>query len=211
MKVFITHNLQRIPKELKDLSDITVKKAAARAVKETATKLRKDLSMEVRKRVNLPASGTSRGGRGLVPPGVKDLIVVDAKVKANRSTPLSSIFAHIRTSNKPISLIHFVRGKKEPANQKGIPVKRRKKLKVQIMRGKTETRPHSFIQRAKGNIQVFNRGSGRNIKKQSVPSVFEFLKKPGVLNPFLDNAGQYYQTRLIQNLKFFGGKTERKK
>lgn len=210
MKLFITHNLNRIPKELKELSEVSVKKATARAVRETGTKLRKDLSMEVRKRINLPATGSSKGGKGLVPPGVKNMILLDAQVKANRSTPLSSIFAHIRTDNKPVSLIHFVRGKKEPANQKGIPVKRRKKVKVQIMRGKTETRPKAFIQRVKGSVQVFNRGSGRTMKKQSVPSIFEFLKKPGVINPFVDNASRYYQSRLLHNLKFFAGKIDRK-
>ena len=114
MRIQIKHNFAGLSQALADLSQKQIGAALYRATNETARRVRKTFSMEIRKRINLPAGGSSDGGRGLTPPGVKNLLQVRMAQRPSRGSPINSVFATIGTSNKPISLIHFVRGSKAP-------------------------------------------------------------------------------------------------
>jgi hypothetical protein len=73
-------------------------------------------------------------------------------------------------SKEPLHLLRFVKGSKDPIEQKGIPVKRRRKLRVEIAPGQRILLKHAFIQTA-NSPQVFKRGAGGKLKRQSAPSI----------------------------------------
>jgi hypothetical protein len=86
---------------------------------------------------------------------------------------IGSLEAVISYSKKPIPMLEFVRGNKNPIPQKGIPVKRRRKLKVEVVPGRRRTLQSAFIQTVKSK-QVFKRIKAQaRFKTQSIPSVGE--------------------------------------
>ncbi len=203
--IHIKSDLWKIPLYLKGISQKVIKRATARSVNETARNLTKNVSMEIRKRYKLPAGGTSEGGGGRRPPGVKSMISVTKARNPGRSTPLASIFATIGTSKKPISLIHFVKGAKVAPRQAGIPVNKRKPVKVQINPGRTVTLPRAFIQEARGSVQVFRRGKGGKLIKQSIPAINMVLRKEAVRDRIYKEAREIYQRRLMHNINYYMG------
>ena len=219
MRLHIRHNLGSIPKELSKLADRQIKNATYRATKETTTRVRKTFAQEIRKHINLPASGKSAGGRGSRPPGVKDMIKVITEAKRpSKSTPVGSIFATIGTSTKPISLIHFVRGRKAAPSWVRVPnAKRKGRVKVQIFKGQTKSKPKLFIQEAKGAIQVWRRKKRQGpdkMLKQAIPSLFHLVSKRKIAAAIRGDAGEYYTQRLLHHLRFYasgGGKASKPK
>lgn len=215
MRIRIKHNLDDIPKELRKMAEKQVRAALFRATNETARRVRKTFSMEIRKRINLPASGKSDGGRGRRPPGVKDLLQVNMAQRPTRGAKLTSIFATIGSSSKPISLIHFVRGSKQPPRMAGIPAKRRRKVKVMVEKGKAGVRPKMFIQEAKGAVQVWRRHRRKGpdkMLKQATGSLFSLVNKRKIAAAVQVDAGKFLQDRFLHHLKFAaeGGSKARK-
>lgn len=103
------------------------------------------------------------------------------RLKKAQGKELIDLEATVTFSGIPLPLILFVAGAKQPREQKGIPVGRRKRLKVEIKRGQKKTRQHLFIARAKRGehrYQVFQRASsGKSaLKMQSAPSIAEMLR-----------------------------------
>ncbi|MBE9542559.1 MAG: hypothetical protein IMF01_09590 [Proteobacteria bacterium] len=75
-----------------------------------------------------------------------------------------------------LPMLYFVRGNISNIKQKGVKVSKRKKLKVQIYKGKKFTLKKAFIQKHKSK-QVFKRGDGRSMIKQGIPSMSEMVDK----------------------------------
>lgn len=74
-------------------------------------------------------------------------------------------------SGIPIGMMEFVVGKKTKIEQKGIKVRKRRKLKAKIAPGKTFRLKGAFIQDVK-STQVFRRRSeGRRVRKLGVSSI----------------------------------------
>lgn len=93
-----------------------------------------------------------------------------AEIERTRGGGFRSLVGSVDYSVEPVRMIEFVKGSKQPIKQKGIPVRKRRKLKVEVRPGKRIKLPGAFIQRKK-SIQVFRRmGTGR-FRKQSVPSI----------------------------------------
>ncbi len=99
------------------------------------------------------------------------------QIKAKGST-LDRLEASLIVSAKPISAITYIVGKREPRSQKGITIRKRKKVKVRIRPGKTTILPNAFLAKGKsGNTQIFRRkkrGKGSTslpIKKLSSPAL----------------------------------------
>ena len=67
-------------------------------------------------------------------------------------------------------MLEFVRGAKTPIQQKGVKVKRRRKLKIEIKPGRKVILAHAFIQRVR-TLQVFKRKNERRLAKQGIHSV----------------------------------------
>lgn len=55
----------------------------------------------------------------------------------------------LRFMPKEFSMLKFVKGRKTPSAQRGVPVKARKRLRVEVERGKVKTLSRSFIARVK--------------------------------------------------------------
>lgn len=107
----------------------------------------------------------------------------------NLFTQLSSYFG---VSNQKISMLHFVKGPKTPRRQKGIPVRKRKRLRFEVQKGRRFTGKGAiFMAKLSNNrVQVFRRGGVRNkIHKQSLSGFGKIFSQPSVKNE-LSRLGQ---------------------
>ena len=118
--------------------------------------------------------------------------------------------ALIKTHHKAISMIHFVRGRKEPAKQKGIAVRKRKKLRVQIRPGSTVTLKKSFIAQANKAVQVFRRRPSGKLAKRRTFSLKTFLEKKEVMSHLLEFGQKRYLKEFERNFKFYLGKIKKR-
>lgn len=104
----------------------------------------------------------------------------DVKKKIGITKPKAGSFASLEGilsfDDTPQPLLDFVKGSKAIISQKGIPIKKRKVLKIEITRGKSFKMKGGFIQKVK-STQVFRRGKSGGFKKQSAPSIGEFIQK----------------------------------
>jgi len=202
----VTENMAgNIANYLKGFTHVAVKRAAVRSMNRTAVTVRKESVNIIGRRLRLPKGGrTSKGGGGNTPPGLKSLFAI-SNARFSRSVPLNSLYATVNTSSKSISLIHFVKGAKVPANQKGIAVARRKKLVVEVRPGVKATLNKAFIVRSRkgGAVQVFRRDKADKLIKQSVPSVHTFMGRAEVRAQVSKVANARYRTEFIRNLEFY--------
>lgn len=90
---------------------------------------------------------------------------------------LRDLQAALVFSGDPISMRNFVVGKKTAIEQKGIPIKKRRKLKARVKYGQTIKLAGAFLQiGASGNKQVFrHRGKGRKMRKISTKSLAKII------------------------------------
>lgn len=158
---------------LKQLDSKEVYRAARRAANRTLLTLRKESINLLRQEINLK------------PGKLRDKYIWLEKAKG-----ASAVEAAICFSSQPVPLLDFVRGSqnKSTDDQKGVPVKRRKKLRVEIVPGKRFTMKRAFIQRVKSK-QVFNRtGPKGPFKAQSTPSIGAIVmsRKRGVGDALVD-------------------------
>lgn len=176
----IRHNLPIIKDILTQVSQVAVKKAAVQSMNRAAQTVRAEGSRWIAKRIALPISGSrSERGGGRTPPGIRSMIEI-SRAKFQRSASLSQMYATVHMSNKPISLIHFIRGSKDPRPQKGIKIKDRKVLTAMVKRGGSIKLPKAFIAKSSrgGAVQVFYRKGQGSYHKQSVPSLYVWAQKP---------------------------------
>lgn len=81
------------------------------------------------------------------------------KFKA-RGSNLANLEARIQISKKAVPLIEYVKGKREPRSQKGISIRKRKKVRVAIQKGKSTVVSKGFLARVKNNkVHVFRHTS----------------------------------------------------
>lgn len=102
------------------------------------------------------------------------------KVKKAYGNNLGALQASLQISGRPMSLIRFVVGPKQPIPQQGIPVRSRKNLKVEVKPGRRVALSTAFIARGRGgNLQVFRRQTKASfpIMKQSVPALSRLFEK----------------------------------
>lgn len=111
-------------------------------------------------------------------------------------------------SEKPIDMMSFVKGSKDPIKQKGIPVKKRRKLKVEIRKGQPKTLKKAFIQKSKtGGSQVFKskraqgKGNPTRFKKQGTRSVASMVNELGYGNKFTKYAGRRFEREFLRELQ----------
>lgn len=204
MLINIRAEVQKMESILKTGTTIAFKKAVVRSANRAAVTLRKEAAQTVRARYNLPMSGRSKGGGGLVPPGIKDAMKIQ-KARYRARADVRDMVAMIRSLDKPISAIHFVKGPKEPLHTKGIPTKQRPKgVKVQVTRGNTRLWKGAFILQAKNAVQVFMH-KGNVLAKQSVPSIYRILQKPEIQGKLRAIARQRFDGEMSRNLAFYMG------
>lgn len=122
-----------------------------------------------------------------------------------RGSRLDQLEASLEISGKPVSLIRFVVGKKEGRSQKGIPVRKRKPVVVEVRPGRRVKLKGAFIAQGRGgNNQVFRRRTKKRfpIVKQSVPSLAKLFEKPSFRNPLEKFAEAKLGSEFARTFKF---------
>lgn len=97
---------------------------------------------------------------------LKDKYTETEKATGNTVDALQGSFTF---NTKSMPLIDFVSGNKDPIKQKGIPVAKRRRLKVMVRPGSRVQLKQAFIQRANNSIQVFRRVDNK-LKRLTAPS-----------------------------------------
>jgi len=127
--------------------------------------------------------------------------VVLRKARQGWGVGFNSLAIVLEFADNPQPLHHFVRRNKGHTNQKGIKVKKRKGVKVQITRGKTFTIKNAFI-RTVETKQVFKRAKSGGFKKQSAPSLAEFIQKELMKEAVIQRMKQSFRTNLKNQYEF---------
>lgn len=111
----------------------------------------------------------------------RDLVKRDLKLKNGfitkgievnkvRGSSIFNVSGSIGLDLKPIPMLEFVRGNKSPISQKGVKIKNRRKLKVEIRPGRKVVLAHAFIQKVR-TLQVFKRKQERRLAAQGIHSI----------------------------------------
>lgn len=156
----VSHNFFQIEKFFADFNKKQNVPALKRAVNRAAISVRKEGIIQIRKHLKLKVSDVRKRTRV-------------SKSRAGISgTRFKTVESRVYFSGNPIPLLAFVTGSKQPRDQKGIAVSRRKGIKVQIKPGRKIKLRHAFIADVQSK-QVFKRsGTGKSpLKKQGVPSI----------------------------------------
>lgn len=161
------------------LSQTQLTRAAKRAANRTLLTIRKTAIGMIRTKLNVRPSDLKKA----------NYISLD-RATGNR---LENVRASVVFSKRPIDMLYFVKGSKEPAPQKGIKVKRRRKVKVEIVPGKRTVLRRGFIANVRTK-QIFKhkRTHSKDLVKQGVAGV-------GIL---IDERGMGEKIALIERVRF---------
>lgn len=201
----VQHNFGIIKSYLKTMSTVSVKKAVVQACNRSAVTGRKEAAKILGKTIKLPQGGrSSKGGGGLTPPGIKSMITI-TKARYGRNIPVDRMFSTINSSDKPISLIHFVRGAKSPRPQLGIPIKNRLPIQVEITKGRKLRLNKAFIAKSRrgGSVQVYRKDGNAKMVKQSAPALYRWFVKPHVIGPTRDIITKRYAEEFPRQLNYY--------
>jgi len=121
-------------------------------------------------------------------------------IKKARGGHLDTLFGEILFAGKPIPLLSFVSGSKNIIEQKGIKVKKRKKLKAEIRPGKKVILKGAFIGKVHSK-QVFKRG-GKGLKRQAGPSITEIVFRPNMIKALQKKMQRTFDQRFPGEMQF---------
>lgn len=187
----IRHNIESIEEYLDDMKHREVVNGARRAVNRSLVTARKTGAQIVRDHYKT-------GGKGkLTIREIKSYL----KISKAKGGTLSSLVGDLYFGKKTYGLIKFVKGSQDIIKQKGVKVQKRRKLKVEIVRGKTVTLKKAFIQRAKTK-QVFKGRAGQGFKTQAVASNSVVLLRPSNLKKLGDIVFKRFEVVFQQELNF---------
>lgn len=102
------------------------------------------------------------------------------KVTKAKGSDLGSMSASLSVSGKSVSLIRFLVGNKSVQSTKGIPVKQRTPVRVEVRPGRKVTLKGAFLAAGKsGNVHIFRRRTAARhpIVKQSTPALSVLLAR----------------------------------
>jgi hypothetical protein len=177
---------------VKDVQKSVIRQSIKRSLKRTSKTLQKEVTTAIRTRRKIKVSDIKNNYTKLV-----DMTVGDNPWRFS---------AEIQISNKPMSLIYFVRGNKMPRPQKDRKVKRRLKLKIEVTPGQAAQVKHGFIAKLKGgNYQVMKREGKKSLPmtKQSVPGVAKLFTDQSVTQPLMARVGAQLQKEFVSNLRYY--------
>jgi len=106
---------------------------------------------------------------------------------------LDGLEVGLKSRQRGPTMIRFVKGQKTPRKQKGIPVSKRKPVRVEIRPGRTHKLGRAFIAKAKGDRnQVFRR-------KGKEPNPIAVQRLPRLSIAFFQERG--YRERVIETFR----------
>lgn len=161
-----------------------VNRAAKRAINRALSSVRQTAFDSIRARLN-----------------IKEKSLRDRYVRMRKASVdmFGAVSGELEFSAESIPMIEFVKGSKEPIEQKGIKVKKRRKLKVEIAKGKRFVLKKAFIQRVHSK-QVFKRPT-KGFKKQGISSVGWIVENRGIIERLKTLANDRMQIELNRELK----------
>lgn len=112
---------------LSDSTNKEIKTAARRGLNRALTHLKKETAKQLGDTVRMKS---------------KD---IKARIVGSNKAITNDLAIAVYISGKPLSAIRFLQSPKGYVSQKGVPVKKRKLLKISIIKGKTITLKHSFL------------------------------------------------------------------
>lgn len=183
MDIRIKTNLREVDVFLDNLKLKIMGQATRASINKSIRATRTHASKEVRSYLNLKA-------REFKEDHTKSIMA--------RGSKLESIYGEISFSGHEIPLLKFVTGDKSTIQQKGIPVKKRRTLKVKIRRGKSIKATGAFIQKVRTK-QVFRRGRSGKLYKQSVPSVAHYIRTKMALRQSLERKAKDVYWKNFEN------------
>jgi hypothetical protein len=191
-KVEIKNNIQDAFHAFSQLKRVEIARAAKRAINRTLTTLRKESVPVIKQELNIKSSV------------LKSYISLQ-KAEGRGFADLSGSLVF---QSRGLALIDFVRGSKQPTQQKGVAVKRRKKVKVQVKPGRTYVVRGGFIANTQSRgLQVFKRTKANrsHLLMQTTPSLGQLLlrdTKNKIAATLQTRGAQLFQANLIKDLEF---------
>lgn len=116
-----------------------------------------------------------------------------------------AMYADIGYSSASLPLLYFVVGNRRPLEQWGIPVKKRRKLRVEIRPGKKTLMKGAFIQIVRGRLGVFRRRSGKGNKQlvsQRTHSIVYDIFKGQVPEKIAARGLSMFEKHVIHEIEF---------
>lgn len=195
ISIDLKSNLNKVTANFFPGCEKAIVRAARSAMSKTLTSLRAESNRQVRTKMALKAGDLN-----------KDWFKETKLLKGNSFKSLDKFIAVLHVRNKPISFIKLVRGSAKPYNQKGVRIKARKKLRIEIKKGKVVKYRDLFIARANGGVyHVFRRapkGQRGVLHKQSAPSVHFLFEKAEFRRPIESTIGKRLQELFISQLDY---------
>jgi hypothetical protein len=203
INIDITSNIAMIMKSFPELNNEVFYQSVRYSIGKALIAGRTQAAKGLRERLNIK-SGDVKKKIGMTKP---------------KASSLASLEGILSFDNAPLPLLQFVKGSKDVIQQKGIKIKKRRVLKVEISKGKVFKMRGGFIQKVR-STQVFRRGRRGGFKKQSAPSIAHFIEQENLKIPviramkdsFRANIKNQYEFRLNRLIsktgKNFSGKFE---
>ena len=193
LKLKIEHNLHDAQKMFDELGNKDIIASARMALNNAIRRGKSEGSIRLRKRINLKSRE------------IKARIKED---KAKGST-LRQIEASLVFSGIPIAMISFLT-KKTPIEQKGKPIKKRRKLRVRVKGSKSIVLKGAFIQKM-NSLQVFrHKGRGRRARKLSTKSLAKIIIEHEINKMLEQLVAVRFSREFNRQLRWRWGKTSRK-
>lgn len=206
--------LKRLEKFLGEDMKRVLQKAEFFALKQALSSASTEATKLVRKRTNLK---NKAGTRKIKAAEFKSEFLKAIQPRRNREGKAS-----LRISGKPISMRRFLVGSPIVPNQKGVKVKRRKKTKVKVFRGKSTHLKSAFLARVGGNVHIFVRSKKSSqrkivsrspkvtsqlpIKKIAGSGMTVFMSKVGIIDLVLKKASVVLDLSYGKKIRFFANK-----
>lgn len=171
LEISIEHNLKKVDANLKLLQKKLLPKAMKQALNKTLNRVVTKTSREFRDKERNMKVGL-----------IKKKYIRKYKATGNN---IATMQAKMWISGRGLHLLEFVRGSKDPRPQKGIAVRKRKKLKVRIRPSKTVTRKKLFIAKGHGGRNmVFRRQNNKLVKTPDQKGPLAAQTVPGYASIF---------------------------
>lgn len=154
LQIKITTNLLDIAQGLDELGKKHLFRAVRRSISRSLPTMRASAVELIKRDIKLK-SGFIRKG---------------TQVNKVRGSSIFNIEGSVGFDSTPIPMLEFVRGNKSPISQKGIRIKSRRKLKIEIRPGRKVVLAHAFIQKVR-TLQVFKRKKERRLAAQGIHSI----------------------------------------
>lgn len=155
IEIKIQDELNKAAMEIDYMNHDAIPRAAKNAINRAVVTMRKESTQRIPKEMRLR------------PTNLKERYI---RLRKAMGTSIAGLEGEVAYLTEPVPLLEFVRGSKDAIEQKGIRVKDRRKLRVEIRPGKRFMLKRAFIQRAHSK-QVFKGSRRKGFKKQSAPSV----------------------------------------